>query len=294
MSDDTQRMFQRLIRFDTAGAQTAMGEKIARVGETLAYRMYLGDGLGNIAATRPGEAYVHLKEVADATARSVSTALNPLGLNRHGLPIIVGRPARSRKLVILSIDMVTAAQFFQGTSGAGAQTTAAHGVTHDLYGGDMVILSNRQVKELAVHPKSPASMQVHVYPGIYQSGARLKYFAGADSADLTTYVPGSAGDALWLLISIATDSGALSYTAGSAFTADTTTQGVYNDLTNLNLQVPDGQRPLSVVYLINGMSSISWKHIHRADLAALEGDADTGWLLGVTGRTELGETTMLG
>lgn len=241
----------------------AQAAGLARVGETWAARMLLGDGLGNVGVPqRPGRAYVHLRD-DQGRVYARSDALNPWGLLQHGMPVVVARAPRSTDLTI-SPDLAALLAFFASeTTPAGSPPALvlAHADGHHLFGRDPAFVSVRQVEELAVSPTTPPALVVRIWPGLYWDGAALRYYAGGTSASLSSYVPGAAGQARWLLVSLDRTTGALAYTPGAVFAASATP---LDDLPQAGgLACPAGRRALAVVYLVNGMAAVAWPHIHR-------------------------------
>lgn len=109
----------------------------------------------------------------------------------------------------------------------------------------------RAVVDFAVRPTAPDSMKVRVYSGIYPGNSNYERFEGPiNTADLTSRIPGTAGLARLVAISIDA-SGTLQYTNGSTFV-----DGLPMPLAALP-DVPIRQLLISAVRLVNGMTAIA-------------------------------------
>ena len=227
------------------------------------------------------------KSINSSEPRMFAKAFNPHGFQQPGLPVIVGETYGRRYPVIVGVDYDRQIEFMMSSGVRG--THNEHGADHALFGAgggkkaDPVFVDERQIVNLAVVPNAPMDLNVTVKA----TPARTVYFASDNTpqvwdadvdVDLSGEVPGLAGRAVWVLLSLDVDAapgaGALTATAGASFIADLTAFRVIEDCDSAKMpNLPAGETPLAMVYLIYAQTQIDWHHIRRPALRGGAGGA---------------------
>lgn len=213
----------------------------------------MGDGLGNVAVSgRDGYVYVRV-----GSELLVGHAYNNRVPNRENLPVIVGYSSAQPELFqVLSIREVYAGA---DTGDKMIPAVVAHHNSHELGnadgGDDVVYVQKQQIIPLLAYETDPASMYISIAADWYPWQSGFKFFAGATSADLSGYVPGTSGQARYVLVTVDGATNVLQYTSGD-------TWAIYLPPADLSTLVPDapaGSVPVVAIYLPNGTTAITRK-----------------------------------
>lgn len=286
--------------FNDAIAQfvSRLTEAFRQTGLTDIVIMKLGDPFTETVKNTPPEAlgqsetYVYVENNNDAqtTIRARSTALNPKGFKQYGMPVVTAVDRKSGKRVIVDAHHDEISDFMAST-GVPLSNVVEHGFSHYLFGAgggsfpDIVILENRQIINLSVHP-TPGTPDLSVW---VRAGNGTVYIDDLGQAqvwdiegvefDLTASVPGVGGDARWTLLSLDPNAtpgaAAVTTTDGTVFVGDTSYFPPQNDLGTNMPDVPSSDIPLAYVYLYNGQTQIDQQHIYEPTSRVYTGNSST-------------------
>jgi hypothetical protein len=213
----------------------ALIQLIATRGKTVqTVRALLGDGTGTVAvASDDTEVYVWARPYGrDMPVRAYGPAYRN---SANDLPVKLEIKALGARVIykIAGIDDL----MYIGTAIPPSWATGvpAHATQHQLStaGHDVVYFDAAQLLPLLIYATDPASLYIYVAPGTWWGGATLKYWAGGNTVDLSTYAP-VAGTALYVLIYFDGE-GALGYVTSATF-ADVPT--LYPNPYEVNIPLP--------------------------------------------------------
>lgn len=236
-----------------SGLRTALGESLEKgIPVTLGYIDFNGaeqllasssDGIQKYWFTRsdglpPGEAH--------------NLGPNPLlpQFLRYGAPIYVSRAATGkREWYIDGLQPGDAADFFGSRVTTAAAPTPT---TLDLFVPGLIA------------PTAPPSMRVQVFGAPYTLNADFKWIGTRVSADLTSSIPATDGQAKYALVQVDFATAALNISYGEEFDAALTHQQAWASDRGTGTLLPqaDGDKfRAGYVKLISGMSAIRQAHI---------------------------------
>jgi len=170
---------------------------------------------------------------------------------------------------------------FASTSHNGAGATSYlphHGGTHSFgIGLDPVFIFKRQMLQpLGAQPTDPLSNHVYVQPDYYIWKRQVKYFSGANSADLTVGNPLAGSSLRYITIYLNGDTNSLGYITGT--TVGTTFGGGFfpTSTGTVQITIPDQNVgiPLLAVLLQSGTALIDWPQCKDIRVFLSSGEID--------------------
>jgi len=219
----------------------------------------LGTYVNGVATVRvpsqPGYVYVRI----NGSYSEVVPAVNGVVAEVFDLKVLIYIPPENPGIYAIKGRDLNQYSSFGGSSGGGGSAYLPHhGDTHSFGNGvDPVFIYKRQMMQpLGIHPTVPISNHLYVEPDFYIWQNQIKYFYGANTANLTAAKPtnGTSGRYLTIYLNGATNT--LAYLTGTDFTiwpfpATGTLNTIIAPLVSIGI-------PLGAVILTSGSSTFDW------------------------------------
>lgn len=232
-------------------AEQALGQLLStREQYRPVWTALMGDGAGTVEdPDNPDRVFVRVHGLQSSVAlvfnKSVPT-------RRNDLPVLIGTTRELPNLVqVLGVDWSALPEW------AGEIYLPEHGETHVADGVDPVWVQKRAILPLRASPQATPDLTVAVAPDFYPYDDGLQLFAGADSEDMTSRVPGThLGRFVLVYVDGATN--ALAYINGD--TGITIPPPLAEPL--VIPDPPEGSVPVCALRLYNGMTAINEADIY--------------------------------
>jgi len=169
----------------------------------------LGNGSGIVTGTRSNNVFVRIG--SSPPVEIFNMRVPPI----NDLPVAIGYDQNPSLMEVLDVDKTRVTDWLNYAYVPPHAHSHTYGDEASGY-PDIIYLQKRQFIPLMCIPTTPPSMVVKVLSDYYPYGVSWKYFSGANSANLSSYRPGT-GNARFVTIYIDATSNTLGYISGSAY-----------------------------------------------------------------------------